>query len=445
MDATGKRLRNITNFIKDGIWRVRRTKLPPKKSFFINLLRVFILSIRGFDEDRCHLRASALTFYSLISIVPVVAMAFGIAKGFGFEKMLEDQLRDKMAGHEDVMVNVIQFSHSLLESTRGGLVAGIGLVVLFWAVLKVLKQIELSFNDIWGVKERRTIGRMFGDYLSLMLICPIMIVLVSSLTIFTTTQVTMVVERFAFLGKLSSVTLLFLELLPYAFLWFFFTFLYIFMPNTKVRFPSALVAGIVAGTMFQLVQWGYITFQVGVAKYNAIYGSFAALPLFLGWLQLSWMIVLYGAEISFAHQNADTYEFEQDASQASHRTKTLLSLQVTHHVIRVFMRGDKPLTGSDISNQLEIPIRFINEILFDLVKSRIFSVTEAEADGERRYQPALDVNALSIQYVVDALEKRGLNEMSFGHAPEFETLSELMETFGRTVEKLPENRLLKDL
>jgi len=443
MDVIGKRIQKTRDFIKHDIWRIRRTKLPPGKSFFLNLLRVLILSIRSFGEDKCSLHASALTFFTMISIVPVAAMAFGIAKGFGFEKMLVEQLREKLAGHEDILANVIQFSHSLLQNTQGGLIAGVGLIILFWSVLKVLGQIENSFNDIWGIKERRTIGRMFGDYLSLMLICPVIIILSGSVTVFITTQVTLITEKVAIMGNLSSLVFLLLKLLPYTLLWGLFTFLYIFMPNTKVRFSSGLFAGVIAGTIYQVLQWVYITFQVGVANYNAIYGSFAALPLFMAWLQLSWRVVLYGAEISFAHQNVDTYEFESDARQASHRIKTLLSLQITHHLIRNFIRREKPLTDRDISNQLEIPIRFVNEILFDLVKCRIVSVTETE--GERGYQPALDINTISIQYVIDAMEQRGVNTMPFAHKPEFETLSVLLETFGKTIERLPDNKLLKDL
>lgn len=443
MDVIGKRIQKTRDFIKHDIWRIRRTKLPPGKSFFLNLLRVLLLSIRSFDENKCALHASALTFFTMISIVPIAAMAFGIAKGFGFEKMLEEQLRDKLAGHEDILANVIQFSHSLLQNTQGGLIAGVGLIILFWSVLKVLGQIENSFNDIWGIKERRTIGRMFGDYLSLMLICPVVIIISGSVTVFITTQVTLITEKVAILGNLSFLVFLLLKLLPYTLLWGLFTFLYIFMPNTKVRFSSGLFAGVIAGTIYQVLQWVYITFQVGVANYNAIYGSFAALPLFLVWLQLSWTVVLFGAEISFAHQNVDTYEFESDARQASHRIKTLLSLQITHHLIRNFIRREKPLTDRDISNQLEIPIRFVNEILFDLVKCRIVSVTETE--GERGYQPALDINTISIQYVIDAMEQRGVNTMPFAHTPEFETLSVLLETFGKTIERLPDNKLLKDL
>lgn len=432
-------------FIKDDIWRIRRTKLPPGKSFFITLIRVVILSIRGFDEDKCQLRASALTFYSLISIVPVAAMAFGIAKGFGFEKILESQLRNKLAGHEEILDNVIQFSHSLLESTKGGLLAGVGLIVLFWAVIKVLGQIEDSLNDIWGIKERRALGRKFSDYLSLMLICPVLIILSSSVTVFITTQVTLIMEQIKLLGAFSPIVLTFLKLLPYGLLWGLFTFLYIFMPNTKVRFSSALLAGIIAGTIFQVVQWAYITFQIGAANYNAIYGSFAAFPLFLVWLQLSWLIVLYGAEVSFAHQNVDTYEFEPDALRASRRLKTLLALQMTHFLVKTFAAGEPPPTARQISHELEIPIRLVNEILFELVKSNILSGTESDGDGERGFQPARDIHVLTIQHIIEAMELRGLNAMPFAHPPAFTALSDALETFGHTLEKLPANRPLIEL
>ncbi|MBW6487000.1 MAG: YihY/virulence factor BrkB family protein, partial [Syntrophobacterales bacterium] len=215
MDRIRKLFSRAIGFAQKDIWQIRLTELSPGKSFLINLLRVLILSLRGFDENKCQLRAAALTFYSLISIIPVAAMAFGIAKGFGFAKILETQLRDKLAGHEEVFNKIVQFSDSLLENTRGGLIAGLGLLVLFWAVIKVLGQIEEAFNDIWGIKEKRSLGRKLGDYLSIMLICPVLIILASSVTVFVTTQVTLILEKIAILGVFSPLIFLLLELLPF--------------------------------------------------------------------------------------------------------------------------------------------------------------------------------------------------------------------------------------
>ncbi|MHB8828550.1 MAG: YihY/virulence factor BrkB family protein [Syntrophales bacterium] len=445
MDRFSKLFSRAVGFAQKDIWRIRLTELSPGKSFLINLLRVLILSIRGFDEDKCQLRASALTFYSLISIVPVAAMAFGIAKGFGFAKMLEAQLRDKLAGHEEVFNKIVQFSDSLLENTKGGLIAGVGLIVLFWAVIKVLGQIEDAFNDIWGIKEKRPLSRKLGDYLSIMLICPVLIILASSVTVFVTTQVTLILEKITILGSFSSLIFSLLELLPFLLLSGLFTFIYLFMPNTKVRLPAGLTGGIVAGVLFQVVQRAYITLQVGTASYNAIYGSFAALPLFLGWLQISWLIVLYGAELSFAHQNVDTYEFEPDARQASHRLKTLLSLQIAHHLVQTFARIEPPPTARQISRDLELPIRLVNEILFELVSSGILSVTETERDKERAFQPARDIHDLTIQQVIEAMELRGINTMPFAHTPAFIALSKAMTSFKQAIEKLPANKPLQEL
>ncbi|MEA3471690.1 MAG: YhjD/YihY/BrkB family envelope integrity protein, partial [Thermodesulfobacteriota bacterium] len=397
------------SFIKGDIWRVRLQDLPRKKSFFIKQLRIFLLSIRGFNEDKCQLRASALTFYSLISIVPVAAMAFGIAKGFGFEKLLEKQLLEQLSGQEEVVMRIIDFANSLLANTKGGLLAGVGVFILFWAVIKVLGNIEDSFNDIWGIKESRTLGRKFSDYLSTMLLCPILAILASSVTVFITTQVTLITEKVALLGIFSSSIFFILKLLPYCLIWTLFTFIYVFMPNTKVRFSSGLLAGIIAGTIYQIVQWAYIAFQVGAARYNAIYGSFAALPLFLIWLQLSWLIVLFGAEFAFAHQNVDTYEFEPDSLNISDHFKKLLSLQICYLLVVNFAEGEKPSTATEISHKMDIPIRLVHQILYELVESGIVSDVKTAEYKELAYQPARDINSLSVKFVIEALEKRGVD------------------------------------
>ncbi|MGD2099773.1 MAG: YihY/virulence factor BrkB family protein, partial [Desulfobacterales bacterium] len=295
----------VIDFIRVDIWRIRLADLPFGKSFLIKQLRIIILAIRGFDEDKCFVRASSLTFYTLLSVVPVVAMFFGVAKGFGFEKILEKRLYANFRGQEEIIEKVITFSSSLLQETKGGIIAGIGLAVLFWSALKVLNHIERSFNDIWEIKTGRSWGRKFSDYLAIMLISPLFIIMSGSATVFITTQVEQITQRIALLGMFSPFISFMLNFLPYILVWMLFTFLYVLMPNTKVQFKAGLVGGVVAGTLYQIAQWAYISFQIAAAKYNAIYGSFAALPLFLMWLQISWWIVLFGAELSFANQNVD--------------------------------------------------------------------------------------------------------------------------------------------
>ncbi len=435
----------LINFVTTDIWRIRLKDLSRGRSFAIKQLRIVLLALRRFNEDKCQLRASALTFYSLLSIVPVVAMAFGVAKGFGFQEVLEKQLLEKFSGHEEVIVQVINFAQSLLENTEGGVVAGIGVVILLWSVIKLLGTIEHSFNDIWGVKRPRTLGRKFTDYLSVMFICPILLIMSSSITVFITTQVQFITERFVFLGAFSSLIFLLLKLLPYCMMWILFTFVYVFMPNIKVKLTSCLLAGIVGGTIYAVVQWAYIVFQVGVARYNAIYGGFAALPLFLVWLQLSWLVVLLGAEISFAHQNVDTCEYEPDCLGASFSIKRLMSLRIAHLLVHNFSEGSTPLTATSIAQRLEIPMRLVRQILFELVESGIASELKTQVYKETAYQPARDGETLSIKYVIDALEQRGVKNIPVAQTQELEVLSESLHTFDNIIAKSPANKLLKDI
>lgn len=435
----------VINFLRTDIWRLRLKNYPRAKSFFIKQLRIIVLSVRGYIEDKCKFRASALTFFSLLSIVPVIALMFGIAKGFGLQERVEAAILERMAGQEEAAQKIISFSNSLLENARGGLIAGVGVIFLLWAVIKVLSNIESAFNDIWGIKKPRHIGRKFSDYLSVILVCPILLVVSSSATVIISTQIKLIIEKLPFIHSIAWLVLPLLRLLPFCSIWLIFTFIFIFMPNTKVRFKSGLLAGIVAGTIFQLAQWAYIKFQVGAAEYGAVYGSFAALPLFLIWMQVSWLIVLFGAELSFAHQNVDTYEFEPDCLSVSYSFKTKLSLLITNLLVTNFHNGQRALYATKISQKLEIPIRLVRQILFELVESDVISEVRKEQDREVAYQPARDVDILTIKFVIDALEHRGSDGIAVIESEQFHKLSDSLSQFAAAVEKSPANVLLKDI
>ena len=438
-------LNKLINFLKIDVWRIRTKNISKLRSFWITQLRIILLSIRGFAEDKCQLRASALTFYSLLSIVPVVAMAFGIAKGFGFEQILEKQLMTRFPGQESVVAQIIGFANSMLENTKGGVIAGIGIAILFWTVIKVLGNIENSFNDIWGIKKSRSLGRKFSDYLSIMLICPILLIMSSSMTVLITSQVKLVLSKISLLGTLSPIILILLQIMPYCVIWVLFTFIYIFMPNTKVNPKSGLFGGIIAGTIYQVVQWAYITFQVGVTKYGAIYGSFAALPLFLVWLQISWLIVLFGAEISFAEQNVETYEFEPDCLKASHSYKRLLTLRITQLCIKYFVEGKEPLNAKDFSNILEIPIRLVRDLLYDLSESGVLIEVKTSENKSSAYHPAIYLDQLTIKNVLNMLDERGINNIPVAESKELEVLKHSLNTFDEQNKSSKENWILKDI
>ncbi len=431
----------IIVFFQTGIWHIKIDELPRIKAFFIGLARTLTLALRGFIRDRCSLRASALTLYTLLSIVPVAAMAFGVAKGFGFEKRLQNLILKELSGQQEVAMRVIDFAHSMLENTRGGIIAGIGVVLLLWTVIKVLGNIESAFNHIWKVASARTFLRKISDYLSIMLICPILVIISSSATVFVTTQITAIAAKMALPGMLSHLIFFILRLVPYCLIWILLTFVYLLMPNTRIPFKSGLIAGVTAGTAYQILQLGYIYFQMGVTRFNAIYGSFAALPLFLIWLQMSWLIVLGGAEIACAHQTMDQYEFEPGFADISARLKKILALQISHLIITRFALGNPPLQAHQISRTLQLPVRQVQLLLEELTESHILSTT----GNAPAFQPAMDIQRLSINRIINALENRGNNTLPLFAQKDLEALSRTLHQFDALIDASPDNRLLKDI
>jgi len=217
------------------------------------------------------------------------------------------------------------------------------------------------------------------------------------------------------------------------------------MPNTKVNFKAGLFGGIIAGTIYQVVQWVYITFQIGVANYGAVYGSFAALPLFLVWLQMSWLIVLLGAEISFAEQNVETYEFEPDCLKVSYSFKQLLALRIAQLVVNEFCEGHPPKTAAEISHELELPIRLANEIIFELTESGVLSEVKINDSQMTAFHPARDPQSFTIENVLEMLNRRGIEDVPIAESRELDKIKECVEAFKKTIQSSPINLTLKEI
>jgi len=267
----------------------------------------------------------------------------------------------------------------------------------------------------------------------------------SSVTVLITSQVKLIVDKLSFLGPIAPIVMSALNLLPYAVIWVVFTFVYVFMPNTKVNFKAGLLAGIIAGTIYQIVQFFYINFQVGVSKYGAIYGSFAALPLFLIWLQVSWLVVLFGAEISFAEQNVETYEFEPDCLKATHSFKRKMAVRIAQHCVKCFMDGQKPLNAGEISHLLELPIRLVRELIFELTEASILSEVKINGRDTVAYQPARNIDQITVLEVINALDSLGKDDIPLVESKEMKAISHSVIAFKKIIEKSPENQLLKNI
>ncbi|MBW1777597.1 MAG: YihY/virulence factor BrkB family protein [Deltaproteobacteria bacterium] len=437
----------LFRFFKTDVWDLSLAELPRTRRVLVSVLRVFLLALNNFYRDQCALRATALTLYTLLSVVPVLALAFGIAKGFGFEKHFQAQILQQIPEQEAVLKQIIVFAQNLLETARGGVVAGVGVVVLLWSAINIFGQIEDALNRIWNVKKARSIGRKFSDYLSLMLVYPIAMFLSSSITVYLASQAAVLSEKTAILDMVGSLLLFFLRLLPYVILWSFFAFIYIFMPNRKVPFRSGVLAGILAGTLYQVVQWGYIALQVGVAKYHAIYGSFAALPLFLVWLQLSWIIVLFGAELSFGIHQYPGYPAELAGEKGlSPFSLKLTALQVVHTVIRAFQDREAPLSAPRLSERLGCPQVVLKPVIKTLVSTGILSEVRSDEDmQEPGYQPGCDTDLLTIGFVLEAMERQGSGRVPLFETPEVRRFQEALAGFSEAVRNSPQNRKLKEI
>jgi membrane protein len=434
---------SLIRFINDDIWLLHEQKLPPLKAALIKALKIALLSAQGFARDLCPLRASALTLYSLLSIVPVIAMLFGIAKGFGFEKTLTERLIEQVPHQETKVLQIINFAQNLLESAKGGVVAGIGIVVLVWTIISLIGNIEESFNYIWKIPKGRSISRKYSDYLSLMLLAPIILLLANSISVLLNTEITWLITIIELPEFGTSLVLKALGLLPLLLMIGLFAFTFIFMPNHKIHFRAGLIAGIVTGILYDLLQWAYISLQIGVSSYNAIYGSFAALPLFVIWLQVGWMIVLFGCEVAFFLQYYDNYRNNNRYSNLSFSLQKIIALQVTHLLIKQFSHFNKPLMADEIAANLGLPIAIVQPILSKLTTSHILVEFNIPGEEDDVYQPAVDTNLLTIAYVINALEQCGQN-----HLPDINQERLFMDAindFKQLMEASEQNCLLKNI
>lgn len=408
------------------------------------LIKVVGFAVKGFKEDRCDLRASSLTLFTLLSIVPVMAMAFGIAKGFGFKEILENRVLELFAGQEEVIQNVLAFSSNLLEKTKGGLMAVFGVILLFYSLIKLIGHIENAFNKIWWVNDDRPLIRKFTDYIAISLTAGILVIFSSSANIFITTYLARFLSHITLPGTVENLISLGFNIFPFLPVWILFIFFYIFIPNKKVDIKAALAGGMIAGTIFQLAQMTYLKFQVGVSNYNAIYGSFAALPLFLIWLQASWVIVLFGAEVAFSWENTEALETQDiDYAKISIRLKKLIVLRIVHLCVCRFANKETPASDIDIASEIKIPLKIVKVLLAKLVECRI--LLEVTGPNIAGFVPASDIECLTIIDVLTAFEQRGDDIIQVGGTIEFEALEQSLNEFAKACRLSPGERNFKDM
>jgi len=336
--------------------------------------------------------------------VPILAVVFAIARGFGYNKYIEVWFRDAFSSQPQVSEVIIGFVNSYLVHTKSGIFLGVGLVFMLYTVMMLVSNIEQTFNEIWQVKKKRSIFRTITDYLAMFFLFPILIVVSSGLSLFLATMARSLPD-FMLLGP--AVRWL-IDSSPYVLMSLMFIALYVFMPNTHVKVKNAIVPGILAGIAMQLVQFFYIHSQLWVTGYNAIYGSFAALPLFMLWVQISWTICLFGAELTYTSQNLDYYDYDASTDDISHRYQMMLSVLLMSRVCRRFADGRKAPTADELREETGIPIRIVNDLLYKLIEARLLIEISSDEKGEAsQFVPAESLDNLSVGVLIDRLEAQG--------------------------------------
>lgn len=405
----------------------------------IKFLKIILFSFQKLSQDQILLRAPALAFFSLLSVVPFAALAFGVAKGFGLQDVLQRLLQDQMRLPGDAETMIMNFARTTLEKAKGGLVAGLGLVFLFVTVTLVLSNIESSFNKIWGIKKGRSLSAKIRDYFSMIFIGTILLLVSLSLTV----AITNIPSVFGYLNKVISFLI---SLVPYSIVWFLFAFLIVFMPNRKISLKAGLIAGIVSGTLYQLFLNFYIRLQVTVSVYNAIYGSLAALPLFLIWLQISWSFLLYGAEISYAFENVKTLGFKSDTTSISVKAQKMIVLRIVHHIVKRFKDSGKPPPSADqIAGDLGISGQLVNHLLEDLVEEGLIAETINKEHDEIGYQPGMPAETLTVHKILKVMEEKGMTDILVKSDPELHEIKNILAEFDRMIGKSRINIKIEDL
>lgn len=434
-------LNQIKTFLLEDIWRVTDDEVSKKKGMLYNAIKIATLSVKEFTERRVVNKASALTYSTLLAIIPILALLFAIARGFGFSNLLEDQFRNGLGGQAQTAETILSFIDSYLSHAKSGIFIGVGLIMLFYTVLLLTHNMERTFNSIWQVKKPRSLYRKMTDYFSMMLLLPLLIMLSSGISIFMSTFLKNMEEFFL----LAPVIKFLVRLTPFVLTWGMFTALYIFMPNTKVKLKFAIVPGILAGSAFQGFQYLYIGSQIWVSRYNAIYGSFAAIPMFLLWTQISWSICLYGAQLCYVAQNLRNFSFSKETENISRRYHDFLCILIMSLICKRFQTEEPPYTAESLSDEHKIPIRLTTTILYELQDLHMIYETPVEdEDEEMAYLPSVDINQMNVAMLLSRLDKEGSEAFKIDrsqYANTWEALAKARESYYKETSSI----LLKDL
>lgn len=436
VDKWTKKSLDVWKYASEGVWSDTR------QTWKVNAVKTINLSVRSFLDSDLQYRASALTYNTLLAIVPALAMLFAIGRGFGFQNLLQSQLTNLLPSQTHALETALGFVDSYLAEASQGLFVGVGLVVLLWTLISLMSNIEDSLNLIWGVTRSRTFGRKIIDYTAIMFLLPILMICSSGLSVFMSTTM---VDQFHFRFFTPAIKIM-LDIAPFILVWLSFIGMYLLFPNTKVKLKNAVMSGIFAGTAFQVLQYLFVSGQLYVSKYNAIYGSFAFLPLLLVWLQLTWTITLAGAVLCYSSQNIFQFSFTNDISSMSLNYRRKVAVAIITVIVKRFEAQMTPLTSTDFAAIYHMPSRLVSTLINEMTEAGLLSTVITGNDTEEHsYQPAMDINMITLGYVLNKLNAFGSHSFIPGFDADFKGLIPLYDEMIQKAIDSGDKTLIKDI
>lgn len=423
-------------YASDGVWRDTRNV------WYVNTIKTLNLSVRSFFNSDIQTQACSMTYRTLLAVVPALALLFAIASGFGLKNTLQNELFAIFPAQKTAISYALSFIDSYLQSYSEGLFVGVGVVFLLWTLISLLSNIEDTFNLIWGQKEGRSLGRKIVDYTAMLLILPVLMLCASGLTILVSSTLQSMFEW----DFMTPVIKIVLESLSWILTWLFFGLLYLVMPNTKVKIGNAMIAGVFAGTGFLILQWLFITGQLYVSRYNAIYGSFSFLPLMLIWTQLTWVIVFAGGVVCYSSQNIFMYNFNDAIQSMSSRYYARLVLAICAVVVQRFVAGKGATLPAHLVKTYSLPPRLGTMICDKLVTAGILSVVMVDQRHDvKGYQPALDPSQITVAAVYDRLDSIGSSDFIADFDSNFPGVIKEYETILEGEHRITSSMLISDI
>ena len=412
------RLNNITEFIRYEMWRRTATEFD---NFFQRLgyatIRTIVIVIRGFSNKNLNDTAKSLTYSLIFAIVPILAMILAVAQGFGVESVIEEQLSRSFLGETGLVPTIMEMVQRYLETTQGGVFIGIGLLILLWAVYSFFQSVESTFNNIWNVKNSRSLVRQVTSYIAIVVLIPVLIVCSAGINLY----IQSALEGYSFFSSLHEhVNSSGVQFIQFLICWMLFTYMYWSIPNTKVHFLPALIPGVLMGTLFQLLQMLSVYLIAMLSRTSIVYGAFATLPILMTMLQYASLLILIGAEMSYAIQNNEQFEYEHDLNRMSRRYKDFIMLYLLSVIIHRFEADEEPLTAHELAVRDKFPIRLVNQLLSRLEETGIVREVYVEGKEDKTFQPALDTHKISIGMVIGRIDKQGNEEFLQSPTPEMQ-------------------------